>query len=39
MRSTLSIYEAWINTDSQKLEKDLLDRGVIPLPQLLRKMQ
>ena len=31
-RSTLSLYDAWLDTASQKLEKDLLNRGVIPVP-------
>lgn len=29
-RSTLNIYDAWINTESKKLCQDLLDRGIIP---------
>ena len=31
-RSTLSIYDAWLNTASEKLEKDLVKRGVYPFP-------
>lgn len=38
-RSILNIYDAWINTESEKLARDLLDRGIIPLPELLRKVQ
>jgi hypothetical protein len=33
-RSTLSLYDSWLSTASTKLEKDLLDRGVIPVPVL-----
>src|SRR5690606_20993186 len=27
-RSTLNIYETWIDTESQKLEKNLLEKGI-----------
>lgn len=30
-RSTLSIYDAWMNTDSPHLEKELFERGINPV--------
>jgi hypothetical protein len=31
-RSLLSVYDAWLGTASQKLERELFERGVIPVP-------
>ncbi|WP_186645743.1 hypothetical protein [Fluviispira vulneris] len=39
IRSTLSIYDAWLNTASAKLEKELLARGVHPIKINSRKVQ
>ena len=33
IRSTLSVYEAWLSTESSLLEKELLNRGIIPITQ------
>lgn len=38
-RPTLNIYETWIDTQSAKLEKELLNHGIIPLPNLIKKVQ
>ncbi len=37
-RSLLSIYDAWLNTNSAKLEKELLLRGVNPIKVSTRKV-
>jgi hypothetical protein len=39
IRSTLSLYDAWINTESTQLEKELLSRGVNPVKVPSRKVQ
>lgn len=39
MRSTLSIYDAWLNTESQKLQKELFARGIQPLKAPTKKVQ
>ncbi|WP_338637025.1 hypothetical protein [Spirobacillus cienkowskii] len=38
-RSILSIYDAWLNTNSAKLEKELFSRGVRPVKIPTRKVQ
>lgn len=38
-RSTLNIYDAWLNTESKKLCQDLLDRGIIPTKIGAKKIQ
>lgn len=38
-RQLLSIYDAWLQTSSPKLEKDLYAQGVMPVPMPLRKVQ
>ncbi len=38
-RSILSIYDAWLNTESNKLEKELYSRGVNPIKVSTRKVQ
>jgi hypothetical protein len=38
-RSILSIYDAWLNTESPKLEKELYSRGVNPIKVSTRKVQ
>lgn len=38
-RDTLSIYDAWLGTASQKLEKDLRKRGVYPIKSSKKMMQ
>lgn len=38
-RSLLSIYDAWLNTASTKLEKELYARGINPIKVLTRKVQ
>jgi hypothetical protein len=38
-RSVLSIYDAWLNTESPKLEKELYSRGVNPIKVSTRKVQ
>ncbi len=39
IRSTLSIYDAWLNTASAKLQKELIDRGITPIKVSTRKVQ
>lgn len=39
VRSTLSIYDAWLNTESTKLHKELFERGITPLKISTKKAQ
>lgn len=39
IRSTLSIYDAWLNTASSKLQKELFERGITPLKVSTKKVQ
>lgn len=38
-RNTLSIYDAWLHTASEKLEKDLRKRGILPIRPKNKLMQ
>ncbi|MES2615343.1 MAG: hypothetical protein V4591_08010 [Bdellovibrionota bacterium] len=38
-RSTLSLYDAWLNTNSAKLQKELFERGINPLKVSTQKVQ
>jgi len=38
-RTTLSLYDAWLNTTSIKLEKELYSRGINPIKVSTRKVQ
>jgi len=38
-RSALNIYESWLDTESKKLEIDLLEKGIIPLRNTNKKVQ
>ena len=39
IRSTLSVYDAWLNTSSKKLQKELIQRGIHPLKVSTKKVQ
>ena len=39
IRNTLSIYDAWLNTNSSKLQKELFKRGISPLKVSTKKVQ
>ncbi len=38
-RSVLNIYETWIDTKSEKLENSLLEKGIMPIPNLDTRTQ
>lgn len=39
VRNTLSIYDAWLNTASEKLHKELMKRGITPVKTSTKKVQ